>query len=131
MFDLAHQTAIKAAQDVGTCFLFGGKLRSQLLYRGVAKNFRHLVKAELLQKPSCGKPLSLVSIEVSSWSDGINDAPALAIASVAIAMGGGTSAALDTAAVVPLRNGVMSIVNVIDVSKETRRKKLTKRRLGA
>ncbi len=86
----------------------------------VAAEFGIEVRAGLLPEDKAGAVRELLARgPVAKVGDGINDAPALAAATVGIAMGSGTDVALETADAALLRNEVGGIAELMRLARAT------------
>ena len=112
---------ITALKDLGirAVMLTGDNRRTG---KAIAAGLGLEVKAELLPERKLDEIENLKKTgPVAMVGDGINDAPALAAASVGIAMGGGTDVALETADAALVRNEVGGIAELVRLSRATLR----------
>jgi len=107
------------AMGVATVMLTGDNERTG---RAIAARLGMDVRAGLLPEQKLREVETLkAGGPVAMVGDGINDAPALAAASVGIAMGGGTAVALETADAALLRERVYGVVELVALSRATMR----------
>ncbi len=114
------QAGLQALRDTGikTLMLTGD---NRLAAVAVGKALGIEVRAELLpeDKQRIVTELQEQGQVVAKVGDGINDAPALAAATVGIAMGGGTDVALETAGAAVLHGRVSDVAAMIALSRRT------------
>ena len=88
--------------------------------RAIAEKLGLDVRAQLLPEDKLREIARLREAgPVVMVGDGINDAPALAAASVGVAMGGGTDVALETADAALLRERVAGVAELVGLSRAT------------
>ena len=115
--DAASAIAVLRANGVSTIMLTGDNSRTGA---AIGHGLGLQVRAELMPEAKLDAIANLKKAgPVAMVGDGINDAPALAAASVGIAMGGGTDVALETADAALLRNRVTGVADLIALSRAT------------
>lgn len=108
-----HQMGIKVAMITGD---------NEKTALAIAKQVGiDIVRADVLpsEKSQVIKDLQDQGEFVAMVGDGINDAPALALADVGIAIGSGTDVVIESADIVLMKNSLMDVPNSIKLSKET------------
>lgn len=115
--DAAAGIAALHQLDVATVMLTGDNERTG---RAIAATLGMDVRAGLLPEDKLREIAALqVDGPVVMVGDGINDAPALAAASVGVAMGGGTDVALETADAAIMREKVAGVADLVALSRAT------------
>lgn len=115
--DAAEGIAALRRLDIQVVMLTGDNARTAA---AIASHLGIEARAELLPDAKL-EAIAAYKAEapIGMVGDGINDAPALAAASVGIAMGGGTDVALETADAALLRNSVMGVAELVALSRAT------------
>ncbi len=111
-----HRLGIRVAMITGD---------SQAVANSVARRLGiDEVAAEVLpaDKAAAVKRFQAGGKQVAMVGDGVNDAPALATASVGIAIGAGTDVAIESAGIVLVRSDPRDVVGAIELSRATYRK---------
>jgi Cu2+-exporting ATPase len=115
----ADAVARLKAMGLKTCLLTGDSLETA---RAVARQIGvEQVRAGLLpqEKASFITALKAKGMRVAMVGDGINDAQALAVADVSIAMGKGSDLAMDTAKITLMSSDLRAIPKVLKLSRAT------------
>ena len=115
--DAAAAIAALRAQGVAAVMLTGDNARTGA---AIAAGLGLEARAELLPADKLREIAALKAAgPVAMVGDGINDAPALAAATVGIAMGGGTDVALEAADAAVLRDRVAGVPELVGLSRAT------------
>ncbi|THF86744.1 cadmium-translocating P-type ATPase [Deinococcus sp. KSM4-11] len=113
------KAALAQLRDLGvnTVMLTGDNARTG---QAIGRDLGLTVQADLLPEDKLAVIAQLrAQGGVAMVGDGINDAPALAQSDVGIAMGGGTDVALETADAALLRERVMGVADLVQLSRDT------------
>ncbi len=110
-----QQKGLEVVLLTGDRSIVAHKIATELGITKVFADIRPTQKAEILAGLQQAGAVAMVG-------DGLNDAPALAVADVGMAIGGGTGVAIDTADVVLMADKLAGVQTAIDLGKATGRK---------
>ncbi len=110
-----QQQGLEVVLLTGDRSIVAHKIAAELGITKVFADIRPTQKAEILTDLQKNGPVAMVG-------DGLNDAPALAVADVGMAIGDGTGVAIDTADVVLIVDKLAGVKTAIDLGKATGRK---------
>jgi Zn2+/Cd2+-exporting ATPase len=124
--DTVREETIRAIQalkqeGIHTIMLTGDSKKTALAIASETGMDMHIAECLPETKVEEMKKLKESFGTVAMVGDGINDAPALATASVGIAMGEGTDVALETADIVLMKNDLPKIAEAVKLSKKMNR----------
>ena len=113
--------AISKAKDLGlkVIMLTGDRAETALTISKEVGITRFEAEVKPDGKAEFVKKLQAEGASVAMIGDGINDAAALAVADVGIAMGAGSDIALEAADIVLLRDDLLDVVSTLDLGKAT------------
>lgn len=127
--DIVRESAKETVETLRTMniesFMLTGDNKRVAEYVGRQLNIDKVI-AEVLpgEKASKIEDLQKAGRIIGMTGDGVNDAPALAVADLGIAIGAGTDVAVETADVILVKSNPLDVVNIIKLSKATYRKML-------
>jgi P-type Cu2+ transporter len=110
-----QQQGLEVVLLTGDRSIVAHKIAAELGITKVFADIRPTQKAEILTELQKNGPVAMVG-------DGLNDAPALAVADVGMAIGDGTGVAIDTADVVLMVDKLAGVKTAIDLGRATGRK---------
>src|SRR5262245_25384520 len=114
--DEMHSLGVKVAMITGDSKTVASSVARRLGIDEVAAEVLPADKAAAVQQFLAGGK------QVAMVGDGVNDAPALAAATVGIAIGAGTDVAIESAGIVLVRNDPRDVVDAIQLSQASYRK---------